>query len=149
MNNVKFKIIDIKNNIKYRPKGYYDDVISKGVINGEYIEIPFNETIKLLEKYSEKNPIIGLKNDTKIWGPKLWKILHDRTNQYSLDIDAEKRWIKIFISWIPCGICKTHFKETINEIPIDLSTKSNYINWAINAHNRVNKILNKPIFQLE
>lgn len=146
MNTIKFKLKDILDNQKYRPEGYYYDVISSGKIHDDYIEIDYDKAIKLVEKYSEKNPIAGLKTDNNIWGPILWKVLHDRTNQYSMDIDSENRWIKIFQSWIPCGICKNHFIKIINELPVDLSSKESYKRWAIDIHNIVNKSLNKPIW---
>lgn len=148
MNTVKFKLKDILDNQKYRPDGYYNDVVSSGVINEDYVEIEYNKAIELVEKYSEKNPILGLRSDNNIWGPALWKVLHDRTIEYSMDIESEKRWIKIFHSWIPCGVCKDHFTEILNEFPVDLSSKESYKKWAIDIHNIVNKKLNKPIFEV-
>jgi hypothetical protein len=79
MNTIKFKLKDILDNQKYRPKGYYEDVISSGSINEDYVEIEYNKAIELVEKYSEKNPIAGFRVDNNIWGPILWKVLHDRT----------------------------------------------------------------------
>ncbi len=149
MNIVKFKLIDIKNNQKYRPNGYYEDVVSNGKINGDYLEIDFDKAIILVEKYSEKNPIIGLTEKTNYWGPVLWKEFHDRAKEYNMDLDSEKRWIGIFTSWIPCGKCKNHFIEIIKTNPPNFSSKENYMKWGINIHNIVNSSLGKPLFHLE
>lgn len=149
MNEVMFKLSDILKNAKYRPDGYYEDVVSNGIILGEYVSIDYNKAINLIEKYSEKNPIHGFKNDPNIWGPILWSELHSRPNKYELDYESEDRWIGIFTSWIPCGKCKNHFIEIIKTNPLDLSSKGNYMKWGINIHNIVNASLGKPLFHLE
>ena len=66
-----------------------------------------------------------------------------------MDIDAEKRWLGIFESWIPCGKCKTHFSGLLKENPVDLSSARNYKIWTIMIHNLVNESLNKPIYNPE
>lgn len=149
MNEVMFKLSDILKNAKYRPDGYYEDVLSNGVILGEYVSIDYNKAINLIEKYSEKNPIHGFKNDPNIWGPILWGELHSRPAKYKLDYESEDRWIGIFTSWIPCGKCKNHFLKIIKKYPPDLSSKENYKKWTIDVHNFVNESLGKPIFVLE
>jgi hypothetical protein len=147
-NNVRFKLKAIRENIPYRPNGYYDDVVSKGIIVDDYVEMAFEEALKLIDKYSEKNPINGIELDPSKWGPILWKTLHDRTKQYDgVSIDAEKRWFyKVFGSWIPCGKCRNHLNEVILDLPPDFSSKDNYIKWAIDLHNVVNEHLGKPVF---
>jgi hypothetical protein len=147
MNTIKFKLSDIEDNQKYRPNGYYEDVISKGEIIGEYVEIKYEDALALIEKYQEKNPITGLKNDANVWGPILWNQLHERSEIKDIDIDAELRWINIFTSWIPCGACKNHFNEILKTNPPDLSSPRKYKQWAIDVHNIVNNKLNKPIYE--
>jgi hypothetical protein len=149
MRNIIFKIKDIADNQKYRPSGYYDDVVSRGKIINDYIEIPYTEAVALVEKYHEKNPIIQYGKDIDIWGPKLWDEFHGRPDKYLMDIDAEKRWLGIFESWIPCGKCKTHFSGLLKENPVDLSSARNYKIWTIMIHNLVNESLNKPIYNPE
>ena len=149
MNSILFKLSDIRKNSKYRPEGYYEDVISSGIVLGEYVEIRDDIALYLIEKYSEKNPISGLENDPSIWGPVLWKELHDRTNAYNMDLESEERWIGIFLSWIPCGKCKKHFIEINKNNPPDLSSRENYIKWGVKVHNIVNESLGKPMFVLE
>jgi hypothetical protein len=117
-------------------------------VQGDRVEMPYEEAVSLVEKYSEKNPINGVKNDTAVWGPILWKVLHDRAAEYAMAIDAETRWLKIFQSWIPCGECKSHFRRLVSEMPPDLSSRKNYAHWAVDVHNKVNESLGKPIFSV-
>jgi len=145
---VTAKISDIIENQRYRPVGYYEDVMSRGVVQGDSVEMPYEEAVSLVEKYSEKNPINGVKNDTAVWGPILWKVLHDRAAGYAMDVDAETRWLKVFQSWIPCGECKSHFRRLLSEMPPDLSSRKNYAQWAVDVHNKVNESLGKPIFSV-
>lgn len=142
------KISDIIENQRYRPVGYYEDVMSRGVVQGDRVEMPYEEAVSLVEKYSEKNPTNGVKSDAAVWGPILWKVLHDRAAEYAMAIDAETRWLKIFQSWIPCGECKSHFRRLVSEMPPDLSSRKKYAKWAVDVHNKVNESLGKPIFSV-
>jgi hypothetical protein len=146
MKTVQFKLVDIQNNVKYRPEGYYEDVMSRGEVSGEYIVMGAEDAMELINKYLEKSPIDGLKTDTSIWGPVLWETLHNRAEQYEMDVEGELRWIGIFKSWIPCGECKNHFTEILHANPPDLSSKLSYREWAVAVHNTVNALLGKPIF---
>lgn len=146
-----FYIPDIKDNIKYRPPGYYEDVMSRGEIQGDYLILDESEAIYLIDKYQEKSPVIDiLASDTHIWGPKLWKELHDRTNNYDgKDVRGEFRWIeKCFKFWVPCGKCKTHFIQLLKDNPPKLNSRASYQKWAIDIHNKVNENLDKPIYSI-
>lgn len=146
MSNVKFKVRAIIHNSKYRPEGYVEDVLSKGNIIGDDLILSEEDARKLIEKYSEQNPIIGLKNSPEIWGPVLWKHLHQRTEKENINAEEEIRWVSIFTSWIPCGKCKSHFKKLLKESPPNISSQHEYAKWAIAIHNKVNTSLDKPLF---
>lgn len=146
MTTIKFNLSDIEKNKRYRPEGYYEDVVSRGEIQGDYLVLDIQQATELLEKYFEKNPINGAGSDNSEWGPILWKTLHDRTEQYEMDIEAELRWLNIFTSWIPCGECRNHFIDILKTAPPDLSSPSNYKKWGIAVHNIVNVSLGKPEF---
>lgn len=145
---VQFALAAIEKNKKYRPDSYYEDVISRGEIIGDYLVLDIEQAEALIEKYYEKSPINGLHADKDVWGPVLWKELHDRADRYEMDVEAELRWIDIFTSWIPCGECKNHFVDILNAKQPDLSSKTAYKNWTIDVHNIVNKSLGKPEFTL-
>src|ERR1035437_6655146 len=48
---MKILIKAIEQNSKNRPEGYYEDVISHGVVQGEFLEIDTNSYNELLNKY--------------------------------------------------------------------------------------------------
>ena len=44
------------------------------------------------------------------------------------------------------GECASHFRQTLNKFPPQVSTRSNAAAWACHVHNEVNKSLNKELF---
>lgn len=149
MNNIVYKLKNIIERSRHRPVGYYEDVISKGKIIGEYIEIPYDEAIKLVNKYSSYSNGLINEPSSNSWGPTLWGKLHKRTNEYNLDSESEEIWLRDFIASIPCKVCRDHFSEINKNNPADLSSRKSYIEWAVLVHNIVNQNLGKPIFILE
>lgn len=147
MNEVRFLIRAVKENSAFRPEGYVEEVMSSGKIQGKYIVMGEDVARKLVEKYSDPNPVAEFRKDPAQWGPRLWKILHDRTQNKIKDLKTEFRWLKIFHRWIPCGKCSSHWREVIKKLPPNLSSQEAYEKWAIDAHNLVNKDLGKPIFR--
>jgi hypothetical protein len=143
----RFYLKSIIDNIPYRPKEYYNEVISAGKIIDDYLELDIEEAKKLIKKYHEKNPAEGKLHTAVEWGPVLWGELHKRTDEYIGEEEKERRWLQIFTSWIPCGECKSHWVGLTKENPVDLSSKNNYRDWAIRMHNKVNERLNKPIYE--
>jgi hypothetical protein len=137
----------ILDNIPYRPVGYYEDVVSKGKIIEDYLELEEEDAIGLINKYTEPNPANRNLGDTEKWGPILWAELHKRTTTYSMNKELEDRWLKIFTTWVPCGKCKQHWVELNKENPVDLSSQKAYQDWAIKMHNEVNKSLGKEIYE--
>ena len=145
MKKIKFKLSEIRKNKKYRPHGYYEDVVSSGVIVDDCVEMDLKVAMALREKYGEKNPVLGLSVASE-WGPILWNEFHNRTRQYEMDKEKETRWLNIFASWIPCGECRSHYLELLNKIPPDLNSKEGFEKWGINLHDEVNIRVGKPIF---
>lgn len=47
-------LADLREKAKGRPEGYYEDVISRGEIQGEFLSIDGEELKKLVEKYRTK-----------------------------------------------------------------------------------------------
>lgn len=48
------KLSDLKEKAKERPEGYYEDAVSRGKIQGEFLVISVEEVKKLAEKYRPK-----------------------------------------------------------------------------------------------
>lgn len=143
----RFNVKAIKDNIPFRPSGYYEDVMSRGIVIEDYLELDFEAAIDLIRKYTEPNPANEKLNDTTKWGPILWNELHSRTASYGMDQIAEERWLKIFTTWVPCGKCRRHWKELTAANPADLSSPKAYRDWAIKMHNEVNKSLGKEVYE--
>ena len=141
-----FLLATLVSTSRFRPKGYMEEVLASGRVDGDYIYIPFERTVELLKKYSESNPISGLKNDTTVWGPVLWDNFHTTICEIGDDKEASRHWLSVFHQWVPCGTCKAHYGKLIREFPPDLESKEAFIKWGVDIHNEVNKHLGKPIF---
>lgn len=46
----------------------------------------------------------------------------------------------------PCPDCRAHMRQMFNELPPQLKSRNEFMNWICEAHNRVNLRLNKPTF---
>lgn len=85
---------------------------------------------------------------TKIDGSNLWKELHSY-------IFTTKEAAEVFFSvWqlkIPsfgCS-CREHWSKIVAEFPPDFSSECAFFKWGVDAHNKVNERLGKPIFSYE
>lgn len=72
---IKIKIDKIKEKSKIRPIGYFEDVISHGRINGEYIEFDDDDYKLLVKKYNSESWIIS--------EPKITDLLNNFSNAVS------------------------------------------------------------------
>ena len=46
----------------------------------------------------------------------------------------------------PCELCARHFEAYIKKHPVDASSGVALMGWMCDAHNAVNKFLEKPLF---
>jgi hypothetical protein len=95
-----------------------------------------------------------------VWGPMKWRELHCRalayinlTNSYDdpdsemVITEAEVTWINVFIESIPCPKCRHHFDSYMQQNPLlkgEPITRPEYFRWTVDAHNFVNRALQKP-----
>jgi len=91
----------------------------------------------------------------KVWGPKLWYIIHNIAYN-SPKINIYENYYKYFYNIIitniiPCNICASHYKKNLDKINIDLylNSKTNLIQWSILMHNEVNKSNGKNIYSFD
>lgn len=100
----------------------------------------------LLPKASAKeaNPI---QNE---WGSRSadrWAELHARSRLPVKDANAERAWLGRLADGMEAGCaCKSHWVAYLKEHP---PTLDDYEAWAIEAHNAVNRRLNKPTLTVE
>ena len=77
---IKVKIKKIKERSKDRPSGYFEEVISYGKINGEFIELNEIDYEFLVKKYNN--------NAEDIWEPKVVDLLSNFSTAVSKWISA-------------------------------------------------------------
>lgn len=85
-------------------------------------------------------PGVVQKIDPEVWGPKTWQRLH--TQALVLESPEDRKRLVRNLA-IPCGECKTHWKEVLKEYPPILSGISTFFAWSVNVHNAVNRKLEK------
>ena len=63
---------------------------------------------------------------------------------------ATNEFVNAFAEALPCPACSGHFKEVLAELPFpDSRDPLILFEWSVNAHNRVNARIGKPIFTVE
>jgi len=92
----------------------------------------------------------------KFWGPHGWIFLHTVTINYPLEPtpqekDAYRKFFNSLTSVLPCEKCAYHYKQHINEEPIEpaLINRDALVRWLIKIHNKVNADLDKPQYTYE
>ena len=79
-----------------------------------------------------------------IWGPSAWSFLHTITFNYPENpTDIEKQKYYTFFNSLknvlPCPLCKEHYIQNFETIPIRLENRESLIEWLIDIHNEVNR----------
>ena len=94
--------------------------------------------------------------EPKVWGPKLWFVIHTVALNYPEHPSyQDKRNHEDFFNnlslIIPCEKCRIHFREKLNKYPIitHLDNPDKLFRYTILLHNEVNQMLNKPIMSYE
>ena len=94
--------------------------------------------------------------DPKIWGPKLWFVIHTLALNYPENPTYEEKRIhedffNNLVYLIPCHKCRTHYRTHISKYPIInyLDNSDNLFKYTVQIHNEVNKTLNKNIYSYE
>ena len=89
-----------------------------------------------------------------IWGPKLWEFLHCTSLNYPINptIQDKKNMYNFLISLksiLPCKYCRDNYDKNLNEIPIRLSNRKEFVCWMIDMHNEVNTMCGKKHYMYE
>ncbi len=74
--------------------------------------------------------------DRAIWGPLLWRGLHEAAAAGEID----EEWLKRFTLRVPCGECRMHWKQLLKAIPFRAGDQ---FAWSVEVHNAVNARLGK------
>jgi hypothetical protein len=94
--------------------------------------------------------------DKNIWGKHFWFTIHYAALGYPKDASTEdkknyKNFYEIISKVLPCDYCSSHYEELLKEIPVDnfLDNRDKLFEWTVIIHNRVNRDLKKPEWELE
>lgn len=86
----------------------------------------------------------------QIWGPIFWSTLHIASLAYSdKPTDRQKAnmkaFLESFIDVLPCPICRVHYEQNLEEMPLGdvLDSRIKLIEWVFTMHNRINVQLGK------
>ena len=89
--------------------------------------------------------------DPKIWGPKLWFVIHTVALNYPdnptyQDKRNHEDFFNHLVYMIPCDKCRIHYRQRLDKYPIiqHLDNSDKLFRYTITLHNDVNKMLNKP-----
>jgi hypothetical protein len=75
---------------------------------------------------------------------KLWEELHKHVLSENTPI-----WFDEWQKRIPCGECRKHWEKLIEDFPPVFKSNFDFFKWGIEAHNKVNFRLGKPIFTIQ
>lgn len=87
-------------------------------------------------------------------GKGTWTLLHIMASTYPVIPSPEiKQDHKIFFQLLPriypCPDCRGHMRQMFQEFPPQLDSRRDFMLWLCEAHNMVNRRLNKPTFDCE
>lgn len=74
------------------------------------------------------------------WGPAFWKTLHVACLA-AASRDELQQFIDGYKLVIPCGSCRGHFIQIVDENPLPVLE---YFKWSVDVHNLVNDRIGKP-----
>lgn len=84
-------------------------------------------------------------------GKGTWTLLHIMASTYPIAptpevIQDHKIFFQLLPRIYPCPDCRVHMRKMFHELPPQLNSRSEFMSWLCEAHNRVNRRLNKPVF---
>ncbi|PHH77753.1 hypothetical protein CDD82_3371 [Ophiocordyceps australis] len=84
-------------------------------------------------------------------GRATWKFLHTMAARYPekptpKDRETFLTFFDAFGRLYPCGDCASHFRKLKKQIPPQTSSRNAAAGWLCHVHNKVNKRLEKPLF---
>jgi hypothetical protein len=86
-----------------------------------------------------------------VWGPIFWHTIHVVALSYPSNPNygqkrAAKEFYESLTELIPCPICREHYKQHIQKLPISphLDRREDLFRWTVQLHNDVNTMLGKP-----
>jgi hypothetical protein len=95
-----------------------------------------------------KFPPMGMSPD--VWGPIFWNTMHVVSLGYNPEPSKKEqddaiKFYKSLETMLPCGICRAHYSDFLQEMPIEkaIGSRDDLIYWVFQLHNKVNGNLGK------
>jgi hypothetical protein len=95
-----------------------------------------------------KFPPMGMSPD--VWGPIFWNTMHIVSLGYNPEPSKREqedaiRFYKALETMLPCGICRSHYTQFLQEMPVEraVGSRDDLIYWVFQLHNKVNENLGK------
>ncbi|RKP36974.1 ERV/ALR sulfhydryl oxidase domain-containing protein, partial [Dimargaris cristalligena] len=93
---------------------------------------------------------LGNETVRHLLGQSTWRLIHTTMARFPLmPSENEKQALSQFLFLLsrlyPCGDCAEHFQKLLHEFPPNLNTRYEAELWACEAHNKVNKRLEKEL----
>lgn len=82
-------------------------------------------------------------------GPEIWRALHVAALEWNGDRQRLANAINRTTTAVPCGECKKHWIEMIQQKPITAKTAEEFFALTVEWHNEVNARLGKPQLTIE
>jgi len=87
------------------------------------------------------------------WGPKYWYVFHMMAFNYPLTPNkvTKKKYYETIMNWplfLPHSQMGNKFSKLLDKYPVTpyLDSRQSFIKWTHFIHNRVNEILDKPLY---
>lgn len=95
--------------------------------------------------------IIGISLDRRVYWRVFRELLHTTAAYYpEKPSEKEKQAARDLVNGIallyPCTHCRAHFAKEVEEDPPDVRSRESFSIWLCKRHNKVNKWLDKPLF---
>ena len=91
---------------------------------------------------------------SSVWGPKYWYVLHMMAFHYPIHPNkvTKKKYYETIMNFplfLPNEEMGNKFSKLLDKYPITpyLDSRESFIKWTHFIHNRVNEMLDKPIFK--
>lgn len=98
-----------------------------------------------------------MSDDPKVWGPGVWKKIHQKTLNYprnplGRDKDEMYQFFMNLPNQLPCATCAANLQQHLRTYELTyeiLSSRKRLCFWAIDLHNIINRSLGKEELSYE
>ena len=135
--------------IPWRPwlKKHWDQFGKNNLLKQDFADamLMADPDLKLVGDKSSRSRLI--KDMTQV-GPPIWRELHISALAWDGSPASMQSIHSKVLKELPCGDCKQGWARINAEMPLRAATAQEFFAWTVEAHNRVNAKLGKPVMEL-